>query len=374
MVAGDGGARRLGPARQLGIRDAVVKHFEGFDAAGFWDDSAHALEEYVEGVVPPSRELIASLEEELGGYRLPSSYLALMNAHNGGAPARFCFPVPDPASWADDHIEISGIRGVGRTRPQSLGGEFGSRFWIEMWEYPDIGVYFADTPSAGHDMLALDYRACGRQGEPTVVHVDQEDDFAITLVAENFEAFITGLIGPSAYDTSEQDRLAALATVRDGSFSPVLLHAFREVWDVLPDADRRMRALAEAVVHDKGVFALHADMCSRLMYDYLFWLFTSFNRVGSFERYLRTPPQYERSYALPDYELMIAFGLVSDQYGFRTGGYAPGFLEEWWHSRIASGLIVETAHGYRLTDAAVAALLDELATVAGDGVWAYPSG
>jgi hypothetical protein len=40
-----------------------------------------------------------------------------------------------------------------------LGGTFGSRFWIEEWGYADIGVYFADCPSAGHDMLCLDYRA-----------------------------------------------------------------------------------------------------------------------------------------------------------------------------------------------------------------------
>ncbi|MHA6758241.1 SMI1/KNR4 family protein [Streptacidiphilus sp. PAMC 29251] len=233
-------------------------YFEGFDMAGFWDDSAYASEQFVEEA-PPSPELIASLEEELGGYRLPDSYIALMTAHNGGVPSRVCFPMTEATPWAEDYIEINGIRGVGRTRPQSLGGEFGSLFWIDRWEYPDIGVYFADTPSAGHDLLALDYRACGRRGEPTVVHVDQERDFAITLVAENFEAFVTGLVDESVYDTSEQDRLAALATVRDGSFSPVLLRAFSEVADVLPDADRRMRALAEAVVRDKGYFALHAD-------------------------------------------------------------------------------------------------------------------
>ncbi|MFF8913054.1 hypothetical protein ACF08M_06960 [Streptomyces sp. NPDC015032] len=40
-------------------------HFEGFDGAGFWEDSSYALENYVE--TPPSPELIASLEEELGG-------------------------------------------------------------------------------------------------------------------------------------------------------------------------------------------------------------------------------------------------------------------------------------------------------------------
>jgi hypothetical protein len=341
-----------------------VGRFEGFDVVGFWDDSAYALGAYAEEA-PPSREMIASLEEELGGYRLPDSYIALMSAHNGGVPTRACFPMTEPTGWAEDYIEITGIRGVGRIRPQSLGGEFGSRFWIDMWEYPDIGVYFADTPSAGHDMLALDYRACGRRGEPTVVHVDQENGFAITLVAQNFEAFVTGLVNESVYDTLEQDRLVALATVREGSFSPVLLRAFGEVADVLPDADRRLRALGEAVVREKGFFAMHADARSMLMYDFLFWLFTSYTQVGSFEQYLRTPSQCERSYARPDYELMICFGLGSDQYGFRTGGYAPGFLEDWWNSRIASGHIVETADGYRLTDASIASLLDELATVSG---------
>ncbi|MEU3559409.1 hypothetical protein [Kitasatospora sp. NPDC006786] len=140
--------------------------------------------------------------------------------------------------------------------------------------------------------------------------------------------------------------------------------AFRAVADVLPDADRPLRALAEAVVHDKGFFALHADPRSLLMYDYLFWLFTSANRVDSFERYVRTPPQQERSYALPDYELMIAFDLGSEPYGFRTGGYAPGFLEDWWSSRTASGHLVETTAGHRLTPAAVTTLLAELATLA----------
>ncbi|MFE2410468.1 SMI1/KNR4 family protein [Kitasatospora sp. NPDC059408] len=343
-------------------------NFEGFDVAGFWDDSAYALKDYVEET-PPSRELIEALEDELGGYRLPDSYVALMTAHNGGIPARTCFPMAEPTSWADDYIEITGIRGIGHARPQSLGGEFGSLFWIDMWEYPDIGVYFADTPSAGHDMLALDYRACGPDGEPTVVHVDQENDFAITLVAENFEAFVTGLVDESVYDTSEQDRLAELAMVRDGSFSPVLLRAFGEVADVLPDADRRMRALAAAVVHDKGFFALHADARSMLMYDYLFWLFTSFNRVDSFEGYLKTPPQAEGSGTLPTYELMITgCGPAHEPYGFRTGGYGPARLEEWWNSRIASGHLTETVDGYRFTDAAVAALLDELAAVAGDAI------
>ncbi|WP_210429199.1 SMI1/KNR4 family protein [Nocardioides eburneiflavus] len=73
----------------------------------------------------------------------------------------------------------------------------GSRFWLEEWGYPDIGVYFADCPSAGHDMLALDYSG---SGEPRVVHVDQELDYAITVVAPDFAAFVSGLTDEGEFD------------------------------------------------------------------------------------------------------------------------------------------------------------------------------
>lgn len=49
--------------------------FEGFDFTNFWEDSAYALKEYVSE--PPSDELIASVEQELG-YKLPASYIWLM--------------------------------------------------------------------------------------------------------------------------------------------------------------------------------------------------------------------------------------------------------------------------------------------------------
>jgi hypothetical protein len=29
--------------------------------------------------------------------------------------------------------------------------------WINEWEYPNIGIYFGNCPSGGHDMIALDY-------------------------------------------------------------------------------------------------------------------------------------------------------------------------------------------------------------------------
>jgi hypothetical protein len=51
-------------------------------------------------------------------------------------------------------------------------------------------------------MLCLDYRKCGPSGEPHVVHVDQEWNYKITPVAENFELFIKGLEDDERFEES----------------------------------------------------------------------------------------------------------------------------------------------------------------------------
>jgi hypothetical protein len=66
-------------------------------------------------------------------------------------------------------------------------------------DYPAIGVYFADCPSGGHNMLCLDYRECGPAGEPAVVHVDQQSKYKVTVVAPSFEAFVRGLESDEAF-------------------------------------------------------------------------------------------------------------------------------------------------------------------------------
>lgn len=164
--------------------------FYGFDFSEFWDDSAYALKSYVSD--PPTDALIAEIEAELD-YKLPESYLRLMKRHNGGVPKHTDFPSERNTSWAEDHVAISGIFGIGRSKDYSLCGGLGSQFMIEEWGYPEIGVAICDCPSAGHDMIFLDYSHCGKDGEPAVVHIDQESDYRITYLADSFEDFIRGL-------------------------------------------------------------------------------------------------------------------------------------------------------------------------------------
>ncbi len=167
-----------------------------FDLTAFWEDSDYAKKEYVGA--PITDEMIRSMQAELG-YRLPKAYVELLHSQNGGIPVRANHRTSQPPSGAEGHVAITGIYGLDRRKRLSLCGEFGSRFWMEEWGYPDIGIYFADCPSGGHDMLCLDYRDCGPDGEPRVVHVDQESDYEITPVADNFEAFIRGLENENAF-------------------------------------------------------------------------------------------------------------------------------------------------------------------------------
>lgn len=123
-----------------------------------------------------------------------------MRFQNGGIPNRRNHRTKERTSWAEDHIAITGIYSIGRDKTYSLCGPFNSKFWVEEWGYPPIGIYFADCPSAGHDMLCLDYRKCGPSGEPQVVHIDQEWNCKITFVAENFASFIRGLEDDEAFN------------------------------------------------------------------------------------------------------------------------------------------------------------------------------
>ena len=67
--------------------------------------------------------------------------------------------------------------------------------------------YVSEAPS--DELIAsveqeLGYKLpCGPQGEPKVVHIDQERDYEITPLADGFEDFIRGLV--NEYDFELED-------------------------------------------------------------------------------------------------------------------------------------------------------------------------
>ena len=162
-----------------------MSNLKDFDWTGFWNDVDYAFESYIGK--PVTDKDIKDAEAELG-YTLPAAYIELLNNHNGGVLNKNCF-----INNVGDCVYVTGIYGIDRDKKHSIFGQFGNEFWISKWKSPPIGIVVADTISGGHDMIFLDYRECGPTGEPKVVRVDQEGDYSITLLADNFGDFIKNL-------------------------------------------------------------------------------------------------------------------------------------------------------------------------------------
>lgn len=305
------------------------KPFINFDFSTFWDNGEYALNEYVSE--KPTDEIIESIENELG-YKLPESYIEMMKIQNGGIPFNCCFPTSESTSWAEDHIAISGIFGIGRMKSNSLCGDLGSKFMIDEWGYPDIGICICDCPSAGHDIIMLDYRNCGKQAEPEVIHVDQESDYEITFLAKDFETFIKGLVNEEVYDTSEKDLNNDLENIKNGHFSTTLTKLIDVNKSI--DFDLVLRNLLTELTNEKGYFALHADELSYLTYDIQFYLYSNVNKVSSIEKYLK------------EYPKLIAFG----DNEISTNGYATGFISDWANQKTSNNEITKKLFkGYKFS-------------------------
>jgi hypothetical protein len=312
--------------------------FEGFDFTNFWDDSAYAIRNYVSE--PPTDDLIAEVERELG-YELPESYIWLMRQHNGGIPANTCFPTQTPTSWAEDHVAITAIMGIGRDKRYSICGDLGSQFMIDEWSYPNIGVAICDCPSAGHDMIFLDYRECGPKGEPQVVFIDQENDYKITFLADNFESFIRGLVNDEVYDTSEEDKQADLEMVKSAPFSELLATLCANS-DNPAEMEQWIRGIAEEIVQENGYFVLGYGDRSYLLFDIQFWLYT------------HTYPETTKEVYLKEYPRMIAFGGT-----FSTGGYNSNSVKDWLDKRKKQGEIINKNGCLALTEQAKQQLMEK---------------
>lgn len=310
----------------------------------------------------PSDQLIAEIEEELG-FRLPAAYIELARTRNGGYLERNAFPMDEPTGWAEDHIAVTGLYAIGRTSRYSLAGELGSLFMRDEWGYPDWGIGIADTPTAGHEMIMLDYRESGPEGEPKVVYVDQEDDYSVTEVAPDFATFIRGLVSAEEFDDSdpEADKAAALETVAHGTLSPIVRRALAASPD-LPFGETAIRRLARATVEVHGMFMLRNDPTWFALLDAMFLLHSRVATASDVDDFV--DPEGETSYDNPSLELMLFFAIVDEPFEFQTRGYGLGFVEDWWDDRVASGALIEASDVWRFTPDAERSVIESMRRLA----------
>ncbi|MDO4777950.1 MAG: SMI1/KNR4 family protein [Tissierellia bacterium] len=143
---------------------------------------------------PLNHEMIQDAESKLG-YKLPQAYIDMMKSRNGGKLTHNYCVNKNAKSNEVNVIGIECFYSIGSEKNNSLFGKFGNEFWFSEWEYPrDVGVIIAETESGGHEMIYLDYRESGKDGEPKVSVCFAEYDHKIQVLANSFEEFIDMLV------------------------------------------------------------------------------------------------------------------------------------------------------------------------------------
>lgn len=122
------------------------------------------------------------MAEKAFGVKLPAGYLTILRERNGGYLHYNAFPTSVSTSWAEDHIGINHILGIGKD-----SGIMETDYLIEEWSLPKHIILISGD---GHTWLALDYR--NKKEEPPIIFIDVDDEKMIEL-ASNFDDFLNGL-------------------------------------------------------------------------------------------------------------------------------------------------------------------------------------
>jgi hypothetical protein len=161
--------------------------------ANFWSD---IIDDHTGP--PLTEDMVKAAEAELG-YKLPAAYINVLISRNGGYPRKVCFPTTTSTSWANDHVQINTLYGVG---PDWGVGR--SPQLVRERRYPKVGLVIADTSSGCNDAIMLDYTAGGPYEEPRVVYVEAGRS-KITVLAPDFESFLNGLVDPPRFADAETE-------------------------------------------------------------------------------------------------------------------------------------------------------------------------
>ncbi len=160
---------------------------EKLELTKLFDTESDWAKEHI--MAPLTDEMIKRAESTIG-YKLAKSYIELLRFQNGGV-------IDDNECW------LTVIYGIGTTVDAFNGLEEMFDNWINEWEYPNIGIPFGETQTAGHDMYFMDYRNLDSAGEPAIVHVENEgglEDIRITKVADNFKSFLEMVLSGNLSD------------------------------------------------------------------------------------------------------------------------------------------------------------------------------
>jgi hypothetical protein len=143
---------------------------------------------------PPLSTVLIDAAERILGVKLPPSYLQLLRVQNGGYTRRFVLPTSVSTSWAEDHVPVDDLFGIGS--PDDEAGHQSilcTAYMTRDWGLPPKQVVLCGD---GHWWISLDYRR-GETPQVSWIDVEVEEDI---VLAESFDEFLANLLPDDVVD------------------------------------------------------------------------------------------------------------------------------------------------------------------------------
>ena len=142
---------------------------------------------------PMSAESLKEAERLLN-VKFPEELVALWRVQTGGSPQGLVFPTGQKTTWAEDHVPLPELFGIGSTQsPSGSHNIFNSQYMAHEWDLPPKQILLAGE---GDWWITLDYR---KSETPCVRWLDVDSGEDIEL-APSFNQFLAGLLPASAVD------------------------------------------------------------------------------------------------------------------------------------------------------------------------------
>lgn len=172
-----------------------------------WDNSSFEQGEYLAGQKSLyvgraiTDEMIKEAQNELG-YQLPQSYLQFLKIQNGGIIHEHLIITDEPNDLYGDYLSITNIAGIDKqAKRRSI---YYGKILIERG-FVDIGIYVCNLLT-DHDWLIMDYRECGKNGEPQISHICVDgDEPHIQIIAKDFKTFIENLKNANDFEYDDDE-------------------------------------------------------------------------------------------------------------------------------------------------------------------------
>ncbi|QKS69834.1 SMI1/KNR4 family protein [Paenalkalicoccus suaedae] len=132
-------------------------------------------------LAPITLEEIKQVEQTIQR-SFPHEYIAQILEKNGGVTRFNAIRTGQPTEWAEDHVNVEFIYGIGKNE-----GILDSPYFIKEWGLPEDVLLLTGT---GHAWIVLDYRTPGQEPHISYIDVESEQDF---IIAGSFKDFVSRL-------------------------------------------------------------------------------------------------------------------------------------------------------------------------------------